>query len=281
MIARPRACSSVDRASASGAEGRRFESCRARHYNLFRQRERQSVRVCRRGQPTRHELPATDDPLVDGVDQVGLRLGHSAARHVSPRARSHSTARFGRDPVAPCAPRSSARFRGAPSAAPGRPSSPSCRRRARARARASGARSGHGRCSPDARLEPSAATTARDGRVVEPHLRRAAPGPAPPTPRRRSGPARPSPRRGRDGACDGGRRRRSRRSGCAGRRRIRGAPRAGRRGPQSRGPAAPRLARAARPRPSPRARQRPAGRLATAPDAAPRRGPRWRRIQPL
>jgi hypothetical protein len=39
-----RACSSVDRASASGAEGRRFESCRARHYNLFRQRQRQSVR---------------------------------------------------------------------------------------------------------------------------------------------------------------------------------------------------------------------------------------------
>ena len=30
-----RACSSVDRASASGAEGRRFESCRARHFNLF------------------------------------------------------------------------------------------------------------------------------------------------------------------------------------------------------------------------------------------------------
>ncbi len=31
----PRACSSVDRASASGAEGRRFESCRARHEHLF------------------------------------------------------------------------------------------------------------------------------------------------------------------------------------------------------------------------------------------------------
>jgi hypothetical protein len=30
-----RACSSVDRASASGAEGRRFESCRARHERLF------------------------------------------------------------------------------------------------------------------------------------------------------------------------------------------------------------------------------------------------------
>ena len=31
---RPRACSSVDRASASGAEGRRFESCRARQEPL-------------------------------------------------------------------------------------------------------------------------------------------------------------------------------------------------------------------------------------------------------
>ncbi len=34
----PRACSSADRASASGAEGRRFESCRARQFNLFGQR---------------------------------------------------------------------------------------------------------------------------------------------------------------------------------------------------------------------------------------------------
>jgi hypothetical protein len=33
----PRACSSVDRASASGAEGRRFESCRARQYLSPRQ----------------------------------------------------------------------------------------------------------------------------------------------------------------------------------------------------------------------------------------------------
>ena len=53
---RPRACSSVDRASASGAEGRRFESCRARHYNLFRQRQRQSVRVVRRGKPDTDDL---------------------------------------------------------------------------------------------------------------------------------------------------------------------------------------------------------------------------------
>ncbi len=34
-LSRACACSSVDRASASGAEGRRFESCRARHCNLF------------------------------------------------------------------------------------------------------------------------------------------------------------------------------------------------------------------------------------------------------
>ena len=40
-----RACSSADRASASGAEGRRFESCRARHRNLVRQRERQARRT--------------------------------------------------------------------------------------------------------------------------------------------------------------------------------------------------------------------------------------------
>jgi hypothetical protein len=32
---RSRACSSVDRASASGAEGRRFESCRARQCHMF------------------------------------------------------------------------------------------------------------------------------------------------------------------------------------------------------------------------------------------------------
>ena len=40
-----RACSSADRASASGAEGRRFESCRARSNNLFGQRQRQTVGV--------------------------------------------------------------------------------------------------------------------------------------------------------------------------------------------------------------------------------------------
>ena len=49
IIRDSRACSSVDRASASGAEGRRFESCRARQYpfaeNALRQREREAKRV--------------------------------------------------------------------------------------------------------------------------------------------------------------------------------------------------------------------------------------------
>ena len=39
-----RACSSVDRASASEAEGRRSESCRARHCNLFGQRDERDWR---------------------------------------------------------------------------------------------------------------------------------------------------------------------------------------------------------------------------------------------
>lgn len=61
-----RACSSVDRALGSGPKGRRFESCRARHCNLFRQGQRQSVRVGRRGQPDTHDLGACDrDPFVD------------------------------------------------------------------------------------------------------------------------------------------------------------------------------------------------------------------------
>jgi hypothetical protein len=46
----PRACSSADRASASGAEGRRFESCRARHNPLLSSAGR-AVRVGCRGQP--------------------------------------------------------------------------------------------------------------------------------------------------------------------------------------------------------------------------------------
>jgi len=36
------------------------DSCRARHFNLFGQRQRQSVRIGRRGQPDSHDLgPAT------------------------------------------------------------------------------------------------------------------------------------------------------------------------------------------------------------------------------
>jgi hypothetical protein len=42
----PRACSSVDRASASGAEGRRFESCRARQRHIFRGRRREGSGGC-------------------------------------------------------------------------------------------------------------------------------------------------------------------------------------------------------------------------------------------
>ena len=71
IIRDSRACSSVDRASASGAEGRRFESCRARHFNLFGQSQRQSVRVGRLRQPDTHDLGAGDrDPVVDGAREV-------------------------------------------------------------------------------------------------------------------------------------------------------------------------------------------------------------------
>ena len=71
IIRDSRACSSVDRASASGAEGRRFESCRARHCNLFGQRQRQSVRIGRLRQPDTHDLGAGDrDPVVDGAREV-------------------------------------------------------------------------------------------------------------------------------------------------------------------------------------------------------------------
>ena len=55
-----RACSSVDRASASGAEGRRFESCRARHFNPLGQRQRQSARA---STPVRQRPALTDDDL--------------------------------------------------------------------------------------------------------------------------------------------------------------------------------------------------------------------------
>ena len=95
-----RACSSVDRASASEAEGRRSESCRARQSNLGRQRKRQAVGVRRRRESHRHDLPPCDDDLVvDGVEQVGL-LRRNLSR--SPRCRQrpepcHGTLR--RDPI--------------------------------------------------------------------------------------------------------------------------------------------------------------------------------------
>src|SRR5450759_731971 len=75
----PRACSSVDRASASGAEGRRFESCRARQYPLLRwtdvfgQCEGESHRICVRSQTGRNKLGASDDDaFVDRVQQLSL-----------------------------------------------------------------------------------------------------------------------------------------------------------------------------------------------------------------
>ena len=52
-----RARSSVDRALASGAEGRRFESCRARHCNLFWQGQGEAVGVGSGRKPRRHKLP--------------------------------------------------------------------------------------------------------------------------------------------------------------------------------------------------------------------------------
>ena len=88
-----RACSSVDRASASGAEGRRFESCRARHFNLVWQRDRQSVRIGRGRQPDRPDRPSCDhDPCVDGVQHFRLRLGTSASLQVDESARSQARA---------------------------------------------------------------------------------------------------------------------------------------------------------------------------------------------
>ena len=59
MIRRPRACSSVDRASASGAEGRRFESCRARQSDLLRQSQRPPVRIGRLSRTQTISGPAT------------------------------------------------------------------------------------------------------------------------------------------------------------------------------------------------------------------------------
>lgn len=62
-----RACSSVDRASASGAEGRRFESCRARHSNSS---------LSRAARPTDSHLTSSEgpDPLTGAA-----RSGHRGA----------------------------------------------------------------------------------------------------------------------------------------------------------------------------------------------------------
>jgi hypothetical protein len=63
-VHKPRACSSVDRASASGAEGRRFESCRARHEHLF-----YSSAVGRRRRGVRAPDPARRDGHIPGARQ--------------------------------------------------------------------------------------------------------------------------------------------------------------------------------------------------------------------
>jgi hypothetical protein len=50
------------------------DSCRARHFNLFRQCQRQSVRVGRRGQPDSHDLGARDrDPFGDDTYLARLK----------------------------------------------------------------------------------------------------------------------------------------------------------------------------------------------------------------
>ena len=52
-----------------------LNSCRARHFNLFGQRQRQTVRVGRLGQPDTDDLGTRDrDPFVDGVHQFLLLL---------------------------------------------------------------------------------------------------------------------------------------------------------------------------------------------------------------
>jgi hypothetical protein len=61
---------------------RTSDSCRARHYNLFRQRKRQSVRVGRRGQPDTDDFgPSDRDPLVDGVHQICFLLWYVCNAH--------------------------------------------------------------------------------------------------------------------------------------------------------------------------------------------------------
>ena len=81
----------MDRASASGAEGRRFESCRARSNNLFRQASANPWLVRGRCQPDIPELRAgNNDALVDPVDHVGFLLGRRPSPQRRPRARSQA-----------------------------------------------------------------------------------------------------------------------------------------------------------------------------------------------
>jgi hypothetical protein len=82
---------------------RRCDSCRARQFNLFgqRQRQRQTVRVGRRREANPDDLGAGDrDPLVDDVSRSTFSFGTSAAWMDSPRARSHSAPRLPGRPVA-------------------------------------------------------------------------------------------------------------------------------------------------------------------------------------
>ena len=70
---KPRACSSVDRASASGAEGRRFESCPARHIDRSR-----------RTRPAR-----SPRALSHGWGERGIRDGPKAAARQRQRREVH------------------------------------------------------------------------------------------------------------------------------------------------------------------------------------------------
>jgi hypothetical protein len=91
-----RACSSADRASASGAEGRRFESCRARFSNNFGQRQREAVAVGLWGQAGRDELPTSDDdPLGPAVSSGGLSKATRSRHDVAPLGQPGVQCQFG------------------------------------------------------------------------------------------------------------------------------------------------------------------------------------------
>ena len=163
----PRACSSVDRASASGAEGRRFESCRARQCNLFGWHQRESVGVRRRSEPDEHDLPPCDgDPVVDGVEQVGLlsrNLSGPSTLLTTPGATSRpARARSHRRSCARGSPWQS----GGRATARGRPRPRGGRRHVPARARGSGGRSARGRL-PLGAARSQARDDRSDGGVVE------------------------------------------------------------------------------------------------------------------